>query len=67
MILSTREQAINFAMYALENDPLFSGLNEHAMLGHLKHSIRLVFGGHTFEHGDLESIAQSAMDLLEYN
>jgi hypothetical protein len=66
MILSTREQAVNFAMYALQTDTrLDCGQSHREILDDLVGSIRTVFGDYTFEHGDLESIAQSAIDLIK--
>jgi len=61
MILSTREQAINFGIYAIETDRRLDDLNHDALIGELMHSIRLVFGGYTFETCDLEHIAEVAV------
>lgn len=62
MILSTREQAINFGIYAIENDRRLGGLNHDALIGELMHSIRVVFGGYTFETDDLWQIAEVAVE-----
>ena len=61
MILTTREQAINFGIYAIENDRVLEGLHHDALIGELMHSIRLVFGGYTFEADDLWAIAEVAV------
>ena len=61
MILSTREQAINFGIYAIETDRRLDDLNHAALIGELMHSIRMVFGGYTFETDDLWHIAEVAV------
>ena len=61
MILTTRTQAINFGIYAIENDRILEGLNHEALVGGLMHSIRVVFGGYTFETAELEEIAEIAI------
>jgi len=61
MILTTREQAINFGIYAIENDTILDGLNHDALIGGLMHAIRTVFGGYTFEADDLWAIAEVAV------
>ena len=61
MILTTRRQAINFGIYAIENDRILEGLNHEALVGGLMHAIRVVFGGYTFETDELEEIAEIAI------
>ena len=61
MILTTREQAINFGIYAIENDTILDGLNHDALIGGLMSAIRQVFGGYTFEADDLWAIAEVAV------
>ena len=61
MTLSTRRQAINFAIYAIENDRILNGLNHDALVGGLMHAIRVVFGGYTFATNELAEIAEVAI------
>ena len=61
MTLSTKRQAINFGIYAIENDRTLNGLNHEALVGELMHSIRVVFGGYTFETNELAEIAEVAI------
>ena len=61
MILTTREQAINFGIYAIENDTILDGLNHDALIAGLMHAISQVFGRHTFEDDDLWAIAEVAV------
>ena len=61
MILTTREQALNFCIYAIETDRSLDGLNEDALVGELMHGMRMVFGGYTFETDDLWRIADTAI------
>ena len=60
-MLTTRRQAINFAIYAIENDRILDGLNHDALVGGLMHAIRVVFGGYTFETNELAEIAEVAI------
>jgi len=61
MILTTKQQANNFAIYALETDSWFNNLNNEALVGELMQSIRLVFGRETFTSEELEHIAEAAI------
>ena len=65
MILTTEQQANNFAIYALETDPRLVGLNNEALIAELMHEIRMVFGGYTFTTEQLEHIAQVAVDFYD--
>ena len=68
MILTTEQQANNFAIYALETDPRLAytgGLNEEALIAELMHQIRMVFGGYTFTTEQLEHIAQVAVNFYD--
>ena len=60
-MIPTRTQAINFGIYAIENDRILEGLYNEALVGELMHSIRVVFGGYTFETAELEEIAEIAI------
>ena len=60
-MIPTRTQAINFGIYAIENDRILEGLHNEALVGELMHSIRVVFGGYTFETDELEEIAEIAI------
>ena len=62
-MISTRRQAINFAIYAIDNDRILSGLNHDALVGGLMHAIRVVFGG-TFATNELADIAEVAIKHL---
>ena len=66
MILTTEQQAHNFALYALDsNDPLLEGLNYEALLGGLMANIAQVFGSYTFSDAQLETIARNAIRTFE--
>lgn len=65
MILTTKQQANNFAIYAMETDPRLEGLNEEALVGELMHQIRMVFGGYTFTTEELEHIAEVAIKFYD--
>ena len=62
MILSTEQQAHNFALYSLAvEDPLLEGLNYECLVGALMSNIVQVFGRHTFSERQLENIAKEAI------
>ena len=62
MILSTEQQAHNFALYSLAvGDPLLEGLNYESLVGALMSNIVQVFGRHTFSERQLENIAKEAL------
>jgi hypothetical protein len=65
MILTTKQQANNFAIYALETERWFSNLNNEALVGELMQSIRLVFGRETFASEELEHIAEAAIKCYD--
>ena len=66
MILTTEQQAHNFALYALDsNDPLLNGLNHECLVGALMANITQVFGSYTFSEAQLETIAQTAIRTFE--
>ena len=62
MILTTEQQAHNFAMYALQNDTTLEGLNHETLVAGLRANISMVFGGHTFTDSQLCDIAETAID-----
>lgn len=61
MILTTEQQAYNFALYALESDHTLEGLNYECLIGALKSIITLVFGICTFTAGQLDFITEKAV------
>ena len=61
MILTTREQAINFGVYAIENDSILDGMSHDGLIAGLMRAISQVFGRHTFEADDLWAIAEVAV------
>ena len=65
MILTTKQQANNFAIYALETERWFLNLNHEALVGELMQSIRLVFGRETFTSEELEHIAEAAIKCYD--
>ena len=65
MILTTEQQAQNFAIYAMETDRTLNGLNNEALVGELMHQIRMVFGGYTFTSEELEHIAEVAIKFYD--
>ena len=65
MILTTEQQAQNFAIYAMESDRRLNGLNNEALVGELMHQIRMVFGGYTFTNDKLEHIAEVAIKFYD--
>ena len=66
MILTTEQQAYNFALYALVADPLLQELDHESLLEALKSNIWLVFGNHTFTDVQVNTIASYAINKVDY-
>lgn len=73
MILTTREQAINFCIYAMTHDDAMRGLWEtwdddrnwqtfEPFFEELKDAVSRVFGTYTFEHDMLDHVALTAVN-----
>ena len=60
MILTTEQQAQNFALFAMEADQTLEGLDREALVGAVKATIMMVFGIHTFTAEQLDAIAEGA-------
>lgn len=65
MILTTEQQAHNFAMYALQNDTTLEDLNHETLVAGLCANIAMVFGGHTFTADQIQNIAETAIDWFD--
>jgi hypothetical protein len=65
MILTTEQQAHNFALYALENDFTLEGLNHECLLAGVMSTISLIMGSLTFSEERLEALAESAIKFHE--
>ena len=63
MILTTEQQAHNFALYALENDFTLENLDHESLLAGVMCNISLVMGSLTFSEERLEAIAESAINF----
>jgi len=66
MILTTEQQAYNFALYALVADPLLQELDHESLVEAVKSNIWLVFGNHTFTDAQINTIAHYAIDKTDY-
>ena len=65
MVLTTEQQAHNFALYALQNDTTLEGLNHQTLVAGLMSNISLVFGGHAFTAPQIRDIAETAIDWFD--
>lgn len=65
MILTTEQQAYNFALYALVADPLLQELDHESLVEALKSNIWLVFGNHTFTSMQINTIVSYAIDKVD--
>ena len=65
MILTTEQQAHNFALYALQNDTTLEGLNHETLVAGLCANIAMVFGGHTFTEDQIRNISETAIDWFD--
>lgn len=52
MILTTRQQAENFVLYALQNDPLLEDIEVTELKNNIMPLVSLVFGTQTFSVED---------------
>ena len=65
MILTTEQQAHNFALYALESDFTLEGLDHESLLAGVMANISLVMGSLTFTEEKLQHIAESAIKTFD--
>jgi len=67
MILTTKQQAQNFALWALSSSEFFDDLNHEAMVGGLMSEVTNVFGKHTFSDDDLTDLVETAIKIYDQN
>tara|TARA_R100001015_G_C4608276_1_gene163472 strand:+ start:872 stop:1072 length:201 start_codon:yes stop_codon:yes gene_type:complete len=65
MVLTTQQQAYNFALYALRADPHLQGLEHEDLVESLECNIWLVFGTQTFSDIQVRKITASAISQAE--
>ena len=67
MILTTQQQAQNFALWALLNSEVFDDLDQAARVAGLQREVCLVFGNHTFTDQALRELAEAAIAFYDLN
>ena len=67
MILTTEQQAQNFALWALQSSEFFDDLNHEALVGGLQSEVCLVFGDHTFSDAALRELVERAIAIYDQN
>lgn len=63
MILTTKEQAKNLAVYSVTTDPLIDDMTPALWPKELKMVIELVFGKHTFTSAEIDEIICHALQV----
>lgn len=67
MVLTTQQQAENFALWALQSSEFFDDLDREALVAGLQSEVCWVFGNHTFSHAALREIVERAIAIYDQN
>jgi len=67
MILTTQQQAQNFALWALQSSEFFEDCDHATTVSGLRREVCLVFGDHTFTDAALRELVERAIAIYDQN